>query len=244
MVYGIHQGGYGMNEKGTPQKALPPYVPYKTFINFLDNLKQGIPQRIDRSIAPFRSMSGALQGQVRLALEYLNLINENGETTEGLSHLVHAEEGVKREQALKDVLIPAYPFIFENGLDLERATQRQLEERFAQMGAGGDTTRKCVAFFLNAARGAGIKLSPHFKKVRAPRTKSRRKEAPIPKPKMSPSEESKSPPADQPPQQSGGESWENILLSKFPSFDPAWPDEVKSKWFDDFKALMELKKKG
>ncbi len=236
-----------MNEKESTKKAIPPYVPYKTFINFLDNLRQGIPQRIDRSIAPFRSMSGALQGQVRLALEYLNLIADSGETTEGLKHLVHAEEGIKREQALKGVLIPAYPFIFENGLDLERATQRQLEERFAQAGATGDTLRKCVSFFLYAAKGAGIKLSPHFKKVRGPRkgtAKPRRKEATIPKPKISPSEESKGPYKDQQPQQSGGDSWESILLSKFPTFDPAWSDEVKSKWFDDFKALMELKKKG
>lgn len=231
-----------MKEKESTKKPVPPYVPYKTFINFLDNLRQGIPQRIDRSIAPFRSMSGALQGQVRLTLEYLYLITDSGDITAGLSHLVHSE-GIKREQALKEILMRAYPFIFENGLELERATQRQLEERFAQTGATGDTLRKCVAFFLNAAKGAGIKVSPHIKKVRGPRAaKSRRKETAIPKIKTSPSEESKGPYKDQPPQQSGGDSWENILLSKFPTFDPAWPDDVKSKWFDDFKELMALKK--
>jgi hypothetical protein len=98
---------------------------------------------------------------------------------------------------------------------------------------------------LKAAHGAGIKLSPHFKKVRSQQTatKPRRKEAPIPKAKPSPSEEIETPYKDQPPQQSESDSWENALLSKFPAFDPAWPDEVKSKWFDDFKALMELKKK-
>lgn len=234
-----------MNEKESTKKAIPPYVPYKTFNNFLDSLRQGIPQRIDRSIIPFRSMSGALQGQVRLALEYLNLITDSGETTEGLKTLVHAEEGIKKEQALKDVLIPAYPFIFENGLELERATHRQLEECFAQTGASGDTLRKCVVFFLNAAKGAGIKLSPHFKKVRGPRAgaaKSRRKEQVIPKIKPSPSDEIKSSPENQPSQQSESDLWNNALLSKFPAFDPAWPDDVKSKWFDDFKALMELKK--
>lgn len=228
-----------MNEKEAPKKILPPYVPYRTFINFLDNLKQGIPQRIDRSIAPFKSMSGALQGQIRLSLEYLNLITDSGDTTPALSNLVHSGE-TERKQTLKDILMRTYPFIFENGLDLERATHRQLEECFAQTGATGNTLRKCVAFFLNAAKGAGIKLSPHFKKVRGPRAgaaKSRRKETAIPK-----ADELKSPLKDQSLQQSGRHSWENILLSKFPSFDPAWPDEVKSKWFDDFKALMELKK--
>jgi hypothetical protein len=192
-------------------------------------------------------MSGALQGQVRLALEYLHLINEDGETTEGLKHLVNTEEGVEREQALKDVLIPAYSFIFENGLNLENATHRQLEERFKQEGATGDTPRKCIAFFLHAARGAGIKLSPHFKKVRGPRkatAKPRRKEAEIPKAKSSPPAEEAKSIHTKTIQQGGADSWENILLDKFPKFDPAWPDEVKSKWFDDFKALMELKKRG
>src|SRR5208337_1300571 len=116
-----------MNEKESTKKGIPPYVPYRTFINFLENLKNiGVPQVIDRSIAPFKSMSGALQGQVRLALEYLSLINEDGETAEELKHLVNTEEGTEREQALKDVLIPAYSFIFENGLNLENATHRQL----------------------------------------------------------------------------------------------------------------------
>jgi hypothetical protein len=163
----------------------------------------------------------------------------------GLSNLVHSE-GAQREQALKDILIPAYPFLFKDGLELERATHRQLEERFTQIGATGDTLRKCVAFFLHAAKGAGLKVSPHFKKVRGPRTgaaKSKRKEPPIPKAKTSASEESKTIHEHKSSQQSGDDSWENILLSKFPSFDPAWPDDVKSKWFDDFKALMELKKK-
>jgi len=160
--------------------------------------------------------------------------------------LAYAEEGIKREQALKDVLIPAYSFIFENGLDLESATHRQLEELFKQEGATGDTPRKCIAFFLNAAKGAGIKLSPHFKKVRGPRkgtAKPRRKEDAIPKSKSSPpAEETKSTP--KPLSQGGADSWENILLEKFPKFDPAWPDDVKSKWFDDFKELMALKKNG
>lgn len=230
-----------MNDKD--QKSVPPYVSYKTFINFLDNLKsQAIPTRLDRSVKIFESMSWANQNQLKSALRYLNLITEDADITTVLENLVHSE-GIKREEALKNILIPAYPFIFENGLDLERATHRQLEERFDQTGATRDTLRKCIAFFLKAAKGAGIKLSPHFKKVRSQQTttKPRRKEAAIPKTKSISSKEEKTVQENTSPQ-SGDDSWENILLSKFPSFDPAWPDDVKSKWFDDFKALMELKK--
>ncbi len=235
-----------MDGKTVPQKAVPPYVSYKSFINFLDNLKsQAIPQRIDRSVKVFQTMSGSLQGQLKAALVYLNLINQNGDTTAALEKLVRSD-GIEREQALESILIPAYPFIFENGLELDRATHRQLEERFDQTGATRDTLRKCIAFFLKAAHGAGIKLSPHFKKVRSQKTiiKPRRKEAPISKTKPIPTEEQKTVQESKPPQQTTDESWENALLSKFPAFDPAWPDEVKSKWFVDFKALMELKKGG
>jgi len=34
------------------------------------------------------------------------------------------------------------------------------------------------------------------------------------------------------------------LLSKFPTFDPAWPDDVKSKWFNAFDKLMKTKPEG
>ena len=32
-------------------------------------------------------------------------------------------------------------------------------------------------------------------------------------------------------------------MSKFPQFDPAWPDDVKIKWFDAFKQMMDVMKK-
>ena len=34
-------------------------------------------------------------------------------------------------------------------------------------------------------------------------------------------------------------TWADLLLSKFPTFDPNWPDEVKLKWFDGFERLMK-----
>jgi hypothetical protein len=38
--------------------------------------------------------------------------------------------------------------------------------------------------------------------------------------------------------------WPQLLLSKFPTFDPAWPDDVKSKWFNAFDKLMKTKPEG
>jgi len=33
-----------------------------------------------------------------------------------------------------------------------------------------------------------------------------------------------------------------MLLAKFPSFDPAWSDEVKRDWFTAFHQMMKLGK--
>jgi hypothetical protein len=33
--------------------------------------------------------------------------------------------------------------------------------------------------------------------------------------------------------------WYKIVLDKFPTFDPSWPDDVKSKWFEAFNTLLK-----
>ena len=229
-----------MNDKELPKKSVPPYVSYKTLINFLDNLKsQAIPQRLDRSVRIFQSMSGAVQGQLKLALEYLKLITENGDTTTALENLVHSD-GIQREQALKSVLMPAYPFIFENGLELERATHRQLEDRFALTSATGETLRKCVAFFLNAAKGAGIKLSPHFKKVR-----SRRAVSAKPKRQTQPKAPTNIQPVKEPASSQKAveltedTALEKMIFEKIPDFNPEWPEGVQKSWFEAINKLMD-----
>lgn len=224
-----------MTGKDTPKKLYPPYLPYKTIGTFLDSLKVALPQRIDRSL--MKSMSGGMQSALMLALAYLDLINaETGAITEKLNRLIHSE-GAERQKVLQEILTATYPFIFKDGLQLERATSSQLEERFKNSGLSGDTLRKSVTFFLKAAKDAGLKVSPHIKSVRSKPGAAKQRRSIGEKPEIPVSK-------DTAPTQPEEVSWEKALLSKFPSFDPAWPDEVKSKWFDDFKALMELKKKG
>jgi hypothetical protein len=231
----FNKGVSGMNDKD--EKIIPPYVSYKTLINFLDNLKsQAIPTRLDRSVKIFQSMSGAVQGQLKLALTYLNLITENGDTTSALEKLVHSE-GIQREQTLKDVLIPAYPFIFENGLELDRATHRQLEECFSSKGATGDTLRKCIAFFLNAAKDAGIKLSPHFKKVRSQRLGATKPKRTLQqKSTVTVQEPTISPKVAMPPLDT---ALEKMILAKMPDFNPDWSEEAQKSWLDAINKLID-----
>jgi hypothetical protein len=216
--------------------TVPPYVSYRSFRNFIDSLKQGIPARIDRSV--MASMSGALQSQLTLALRYLNLTKPTGHPTDLLAKLVNSE-GAERAKTMCEMLTTSYPFLFDS-FNLKSATPRMLEEQFSEAGASGGTLDKCMLFFLAAAKEAGIELSPHLKTqqrgARAPRTRTRSAVRLVDANNTIDDDL-----REMAIEQNGNVSWAQMLLSKFPSFDPAWPDEVKTKWFDGFHRLMRMK---
>ncbi len=217
-------------------RRLPPYVSYRTFRNFLNDLREGIPSRVDRSYWGTK-MSGSTGIQLMTALRFLGLIDAGNRPTEKLVRIVQSE-GRGFQEILKGLIKDRYAFLFEN-LDLERATPAELGEKFQQQGAEGDVGRKCIAFFLAAATDADIPLSLFiFKKTRATRTTSKPKR-PAARSSLQKGKGITVPevPAGFP----GRITWEEMLLSKFPSFDPSWPDEVKVRWFDAFDQLMRRK---
>lgn len=221
------------------KKATPPYLPYKTFTNFIERLKaSGVPARVDRSVLGV--FSGAIQGQLVTALKYLSLINEHGTPTEKLEKLVAANENESRP-IFKDILTSSYLFLFKEKVDLSKMTMLQLKQRFEDAGTSGDTTRKSLKFFLVAAQEAGIELSPYIKKakLRVPRSFN------APKAKKSIVEKKVEATLTGSGRPQGDESNAQLqlLLSKFPSFDPEWSDEVKTKWFEGFSRLMDEFKK-
>lgn len=213
-------------------RVIPPYVPYKTFKNFVDGLHVAMPARIDRSI--MGSLSGAIQSQLISALKYLKLIGPTDTPTDKLARLVNSE-GAEQQKVLRDILHTGYPFIFRDGFELERATPRLLDEQFDDVGATGDTVRKCIAFFIAISKDAGIPLSPHIKsKQRGPRQpsqRSRKSNGETPSRQTHDNDDSTARPESL--------GWAQLLLAKFPSFDPAWPPDVQAKWFDSFGKLMK-----
>lgn len=223
-----------MTNDNKEQKRTPPVLAYRTFDNTLRTLKQAIPSRIDRSV--FRSQSGLGQTQILHALKFLSLINEDGVPSPKLAQLVKSE-GAEHQKHLRDVLTASYPFLRDSAFDLKSATYKLLEERFQKLGASGDTVRKCITFFIPAAKAAGIQLSPFIPEV-GKRVASNGKPR---KPRQQRDATPPPPPAREVPPPPPLMSWHELLLSKFPSFDPGWPDDVKSKWFDNF---AELRKAG
>lgn len=220
-----------MNDSTREQHATPPYVAYRTFKNFLRSLAAHMPGRIDKSVMP--SMSGGAQAQLLYALKYLGLIDQNGVPTDKFIFLVKAD-GQEYQKTLREILDAAYPFLRGSGLRLEAATAHQLDEQFKHL-ATGDTVRKCLAFFIPAVTDAGITLSPYIKQPRR-RGNSTGKQRKQRSPSNTDIQYS---PANNGMVNRSAQSWHELLLAKFPTFDPEWPDQVKERWFESFGKLMQ-----
>jgi Family of unknown function (DUF5343) len=163
-------------------KTAPPYIAFSTLKTLVSNLKaHGIPPRIDKSI--MSNFSGAVASQLMTALRFLGLINADEAPTPFLKSLVDAFDTPQWSGQLQTILKQAYPEIFK--IDLATASPKLLYETFeSAYSAGGETVRKTVTFFLNAASDAGIQVSSYITKGKKPRSGKRRNGRPTPRPLM------------------------------------------------------------
>jgi hypothetical protein len=153
---------------------VPPYIPYKTFRTFIDDVRQhGIPLRLDSS--SLSRISGSTRNQLISGLRFLGLVNENNELSPELETLKEAETPEEWKPRLASLLREAYAEIMEH--DLTRISPGHLVEEFKkQYNAKDEVNRKCVTFFLHAAKDAGIELSPRVLKF----TRSAPRRSPTP----------------------------------------------------------------
>lgn len=217
------------------RRHLPPYVSYRTFINFINGLQQQIPSRIDRSYWG-DMLSGSTGIQLMAALRFLGLIDSNGKPTDRLKSLASVT-GEFRSTPLREVIVESYSFVLDSQLDIESATYAQLAEVFRQTFQIGDNVNhKCIKFFISIAIDAGVPLSPFItKKIRVLRSTTNTKSA-VKKSALKVNRNLAF------PQEKAGDTggiWPEMLLAKFPAFDPAWNDEVKMKWFSAFDELLK-----
>jgi hypothetical protein len=145
--------------EASPRIAAPPYFAFKTLTNMLVQMEEhGPPNRVDRTF--LRGMSGAGQTQFIAGLRSLGLIDEDGAVQPRLVEMVTKPDD--RPAILRQILRERYPEAVELGRT--NATTGELVEIFNGYGAKGDTARKAIAFYLQAAEYAGdIPLSPNFR---------------------------------------------------------------------------------
>lgn len=208
----------------------PPYVSFTTFTNAINKLREiGVPNRIDASV--FRGQSGSGIAALIGTMKYLGFINEVGTPSDTFKQIVDSKDE-DRGAILKPILLERYKFVTDAGFGLENATSQQVEQAFRDQNISGSTVTKSVGFFLAAAELAGLKTSSHVKPPKPPRGGNgpRQKRRVV----------GKGAPVDvtPPPHATGQKSAAELLLGKFPDFDPAWDAELKKKWFDAFGTLQ------
>ena len=167
------------------KKPIPPYVTFKTFYNFTNGLRDhALPLQIDRSL--MRNLSGSAQSSLLACLKSLKLVDLNNSPTQEFERL-HASSAGSEEykEALLAIIYKSYTFLADGSIDIERATGKQLEDKFKELGVGGGTIVKAYAFFIAISKEAGLKVSSHItaKKPSAPRKSTGSKSKSAPKPK-------------------------------------------------------------
>lgn len=228
-----------MSEEKGARMATPPYVSYRTFTTFLEDMGQGIPSRLDKSAFP--TMSGGIYNQLMPALRYLNLVDSGDKPTDLLLELIGKSDEEERRQILLQILTDAYPYILEDPeFDLMSITPKQLSDRFRSNGAAGDTVRKCETFFLAAARDAGVKFGRLLQRSsrtierkpgQAGRTsRARRGRGPAKRDGGRASEEDASEPTVLVLKE---------LMDKLPNFDPSWPEETQANYLAFAEKVMK-----
>ena len=218
------------------RRRLPPYVSYRTFRNFIDELQHRMPARIDRSYWGDR-LSGSTGTQLMATLRFLGLMDAGGIPTDRLKQLVPAK-GSQRTELIREIAFEAFDFVLKGSFELQTATYAQLQEIFHDtFQLTSDVSRKCIKFFVALASDAEIPLSPFIaRRMRsahistATRAVAKRTSARTIRGSKIPQHYEEIP---------NRMSWDGMLLAKFPTFDPSWSDEVKLKWFNAFDELLK-----
>jgi len=147
-------------------KYPPPSVSYKSFNRLMNMLERNLSTRIDIS---YLSDKFSVRNSTNLmsAMRFLNIIDNSNRPTPVLK-LLAVSTGEHHAALLRQVAYEAYAFVFIKGkLDPQTATYAELEAVFQNTyQMDDDICHKCIKFFIEFCKDAGIPLSPEFSKKR------------------------------------------------------------------------------
>jgi len=146
------------------------YVAFRTFLGAIDALQHGLPKKLDRTI--WRNQSGVVQSQIMMAFRFFGLVDSEDRPTPALQRLVDHPQ--KRPEHMSALLLHSYRDLIDH--DLTKMSPKMLEQAMEQYNVSGDTRRKAITFFLQAAKFAELPMHPLLSaQIRSTPTKRRKK---------------------------------------------------------------------
>jgi len=146
---------------GQNEEPSAPYIPFRTFLNLIIKMEDGVPQRLDKSF--LAGQAGGLHQPIIAAFRFFGFVDDQGLTQPSLHEV--ATGGDQRDEFLAREFERVYEWANDLG---DNATQSQLDEAFKQhTGFGGSTLRKAVTFYLHMARHIQLPISKHFSTPRS-----------------------------------------------------------------------------
>jgi hypothetical protein len=146
------------------RKQYPPYVSYKSFKSLMKYFQQYLATRIDLSYLSDK-FSVRTGSDLIVALWFLNFIDDGHRPMPVLKRLSTDTTNEYRAALLRQVADEAYAFVFNGELDIQTATYSELEAVFKKAHQlPDDICQKCIRFFINFCKDAGIPLSPEITK--------------------------------------------------------------------------------
>jgi hypothetical protein len=167
-------------EAPSDNKNAAAYLPFKTFLSAIEGLEHGIPKKIDRTI--WRTQAYVVQSQIIMAFRFLGLLDGDDHPTAKLHQFVEKKQD--RKMLLNNLLVDAYRSIID--LDLTKTTPKMLDDEMEKYGVSGDTKKKAVRFFLQAAKYVEMPMHPLLQgQIRNTGPRKKRTPKPIFIPEMS-----------------------------------------------------------
>lgn len=225
----------------TPDRA-GPYAPAKVIIDLIERYRsRGLPSPINGEVLARAGVSDSLSSRTLQALITLDLIDAEGKPSaalEGMGVAPEAEYLNRMGEWLTAAYADALQFV-----DPATANETDVRDAFRLYKPAGQRDRM-GSLFMGLFRHAGLAPEKTPTGGAAPRKKTSGSPRPV-KPRSVPpakiddgaGKAGTGTGAQQ--QQQDQPDYMKALLDKFPAFDPAWPDDIKAKWFDGFDTFMK-----
>jgi hypothetical protein len=230
----------------TPDKPVP-YAPAKAILEIIGRYRtRGLQVPISAEVLGRSGISDSLIPRTLQALKTLDLIDAEERPTptlDGLRLAPEAEYPARLRQWLKDAYADVLMFV-----DPATADETGLRDAFRSYTPIGQQDRM-VSLFTGLCAAAG--MGPEV----VTKTARQRRSRPVSTPSGSSGKRASPHTGVTPLENDGAASAERPgkanpphsdlieqLIGKFPAFDPAWDDAIKTQWFKGFQQFMDMAK--